>query len=43
VYKRQPDTGANDTQALLWAIVLIALAIPGILLMTLIATVLVRR
>lgn len=37
------DSGPNDTQTLFWSLVLIAMAIPGFLLMTLIATVLIRR
>ena len=37
------DSGPNDTQTLFWSLVLIAMAIPGFVLMTLIATVLIRR
>ena len=37
------DTGPNDTETLFSSLVLIAMAIPGFLLMALIATVLIRR
>ena len=36
-------SGANDTTSLVWMIVVGIMAIPGLIIMTLIATVLVRR
>jgi hypothetical protein len=39
----EPQTAENDSQALLKLMILGMLALPGILLLTLIATVLIRR
>jgi hypothetical protein len=35
--------GANDTQSLVWLLVMAMVAVPGLIVMTLIATVLIRR
>ncbi len=38
-----PGNGSNDAQSILWVIVIAFLAIPGTIMMALIATVLIRR